>query len=434
GIAPYTYSWSPTGGTSATATGLSAGNYEVTVTDANGCTVTETFTITQPAVVNPPTVVDEIICSPGDVTLVASSASGLIQWYDSETSETIISNGSSLFIPNLTSSKSYWVENQELNPTIYYGGEPEINLLISPNDLNTFINWGLIFDTSENINLLGTDVYVSNAGTIQIKVVDAAGAEICTTGNIAVTVTGLSSSMTIPLDFYIPKGTGYKLLIKSFNGAKLYRDVNNSFPIVDSQNILTIKSGYFDAPTPNYYYYFYNIAYKKYCSSERKEVQAIVINTPVPTAANQSYCITEAKTVGDLVATGTDVKWYDSANGTTELTATTLLTTGTYYATQTLYGCESARTQIEVTVSNMINTISKVDVTCNGGNNGSATAVISGGVAPYTYVWNNGITSTTNEATNLAAGTYEVTVTDANGCILTETFTITETDVININL
>src|SRR5690606_18466156 len=238
----------------------------------------------------------------------------------------------------------------------------------------------------------------------------------------------------IPLDFYIPKGTGYKLLIKSFNGAKLYRDVNNSFPIVDSQNILTIKSGYFDAPTPNYYYYFYNIAYKKYCSSERKEVQAIVINTPVPTAANQSYCITEAKTVGDLVATGTDVKWYDSANGTTELTATTLLTTGTYYATQTLYGCESARTQIEVTVSNMINTISKVDVTCNGGNNGSATAVISGGVAPYTYVWNNGITSTTNEATNLAAGTYEVTVTDANGCILTVTFTITETDVININL
>ncbi|WP_160328158.1 LamG-like jellyroll fold domain-containing protein [Solirubrum puertoriconensis] len=48
GTAPYTYSWAPSGGTSATASGLRAGNYTVTATDANGCSVTRNYTITQP--------------------------------------------------------------------------------------------------------------------------------------------------------------------------------------------------------------------------------------------------------------------------------------------------------------------------------------------------------------------------------------------------
>ncbi|KAF2325780.1 MBG domain-containing protein, partial [Flavobacterium daemonense] len=48
GTGAYTYSWSPSGGTSATATGLAAGTHTVTVTDANSCTTTQNFTITEP--------------------------------------------------------------------------------------------------------------------------------------------------------------------------------------------------------------------------------------------------------------------------------------------------------------------------------------------------------------------------------------------------
>jgi len=40
GTAPYTYSWAPSGGTAATATGLTQGAYSVTVTDRNGCFTT----------------------------------------------------------------------------------------------------------------------------------------------------------------------------------------------------------------------------------------------------------------------------------------------------------------------------------------------------------------------------------------------------------
>lgn len=48
GTPGYTYSWAPSGGTAATATGLSAGTYTVTVTDANACATTQQVTISDP--------------------------------------------------------------------------------------------------------------------------------------------------------------------------------------------------------------------------------------------------------------------------------------------------------------------------------------------------------------------------------------------------
>ncbi|XJC77544.1 hypothetical protein ACHFCA_15865 [Delftia tsuruhatensis] len=48
GVAPFSYSWSPSGGTNATATGLTAGTYTVTVTDNNGLQGTASTTVGQP--------------------------------------------------------------------------------------------------------------------------------------------------------------------------------------------------------------------------------------------------------------------------------------------------------------------------------------------------------------------------------------------------
>lgn len=49
GVGPYTYSWSPSGGTNLTASNLTANTYTVTVTDGSGCTATASASITQPA-------------------------------------------------------------------------------------------------------------------------------------------------------------------------------------------------------------------------------------------------------------------------------------------------------------------------------------------------------------------------------------------------
>ena len=52
GITPYTYMWSPTGGTTDSASGLSGGTYTITVTDSTGCPVTASVTIAQPPALN----------------------------------------------------------------------------------------------------------------------------------------------------------------------------------------------------------------------------------------------------------------------------------------------------------------------------------------------------------------------------------------------
>jgi hypothetical protein len=61
---------------------------------------------------------------------------------------------------------------------------------------------------------------------------------------------------------------------------------------------------------------------------------------------------------------------------------------------------------------------------CFGGNNGAVDLTVSGGVTPYTYVWNNG--ATTQDISSLIAGTYTVTVTDANSCTKTISATVTQ--------
>ena len=66
-------------------------------------------------------------------------------------------------------------------------------------------------------------------------------------------------------------------------------------------------------------------------------------------------------------------------------------------------------------------------VSCNGATNGGIDATIGGGAAPFTFAWSgpNGFSSTTLDLTDLAAGTYTLTATDANGCIATGTWTLT---------
>jgi hypothetical protein len=69
-------------------------------------------------------------------------------------------------------------------------------------------------------------------------------------------------------------------------------------------------------------------------------------------------------------------------------------------------------------------TATGTDLSCNSDNSGMVTTTVNGGIPGYTYMWSNG--SMDAQLMNAAAGTYTVTVTDANGCELVETVTLTE--------
>ncbi len=64
------------------------------------------------------------------------------------------------------------------------------------------------------------------------------------------------------------------------------------------------------------------------------------------------------------------------------------------------------------------------NVLCTGETTGIIDLSISNGTPPYIFTWSNGLS--TEDLTNVAAGTYSVTISDANNCTIIESFTITE--------
>jgi len=69
-------------------------------------------------------------------------------------------------------------------------------------------------------------------------------------------------------------------------------------------------------------------------------------------------------------------------------------------------------------------------VTCNGGADGEIDLEVQGGVAPYWYLWST--SWVWSNPTNIAAGTYSVTVTDANGCTASAFYTVSQPPVLDI--
>src|SRR5690606_7628005 len=90
GATPYSYLWS-SGQTTANISGLVAGTYSVTVTDANNCSVTETVNVTSPAFVHAPVATNQSFCTGQNATLANVVVTGSnIKWYSAATGGTLL--------------------------------------------------------------------------------------------------------------------------------------------------------------------------------------------------------------------------------------------------------------------------------------------------------------------------------------------------------
>jgi hypothetical protein len=125
-------------------------------------------------------------------------------------------------------------------------------------------------------------------------------------------------------------------------------------------------------------------------------------------------------------ATGGTAPYTYSWNNSATTASITGVGAGTYSVTITdANGCTD-NTNVTITQPTSLVASAIVDstVACNGYSNGGATASASGGTAPYSYIWSN--SATTASITGVTAGTYSVTITDANGCSDNSSVTITE--------
>lgn len=161
-------------------------------------------------------------------------------------------------------------------------------------------------------------------------------------------------------------------------------------------------------------------------------VLSVSISEPTALSANASATGVTANGTNDGTATaapigGTPNYQYAWSNGGTTQTISGLAP-GTYTVVVTdNNGCTNAQT-VNVAAFNcaLSATISASNVLCFGGADGQATMVVNGGTLPYTYLWSNG--ATTQTAANLSVGTYSVSATDAAGCVVGQSVSITQPD------
>ena len=163
-----------------------------------------------------------------------------------------------------------------------------------------------------------------------------------------------------------------------------------------------------------------------------------VNSTDEPTAVIEaSHTITCVGSEVSFTASGENIgatptyQWFANGNsvGDNLPTYNTTITEAqnVYCIITTMNDClgqvETTSNEVEIAIGDVfIELVNIASERCEQGN-GSISLIASGGLAPYTYTWDNN-TNNTNQINNLTAGTYAVTISDANGCETNGSFTI----------
>ncbi len=434
GTAGYTYVWSPAGGNSATATGLSSGSYTCMVTDANGCTITRNYTITQPAALAATTAATNVSChgeSNGTASLLASGGtpSYSYSWAPA---------GGNAATATGLSAGSYSCTLTDANGCIlvrnYTISEPSA-LSVSSNVTNVSCNGGANASASVTVSG-GTSPFTyvwSGGGT-------AATNSGLTAGNYTCTITdsnGCTSLENITVSEPSALSASVTVTGVSCNGGS------------DGAASMSVSGG-----TSGY---TYSWSPSGGTTSSATGLAAGTYTCAVTDANGCTYAtqvsVSQPAAISATVTT-TDVDCYGNSNGTATVAANggtgalsyswspvggtsaaaSALQGGTYICTITdANGCT---TQNTVTINEPSAALSVnlggSDVTCNGTATGLAASGVSGGTFPYTYVWSNG--NTNGAQNNLTAGTYTCTITDANGCTTQASLTIAEPPAIALSV
>jgi gliding motility-associated-like protein len=173
------------------------------------------------------------------------------------------------------------------------------------------------------------------------------------------------------------------------------------------------------------------------CESERVSVTVNIQNTAAPIGnANQTFCSTQNATLNDISITGTNIIWYANNSSTTVLpNSTPLLDNTSYFATQTVNGCES-QTRLEVLVDliNTLNAVNYHETLCDDLDDGSESINLTNynsnfiAVTGNTFSYYNSLNAAENQVTsdqinnisnyNLTIGTSTifVRIDSQNGC------------------
>jgi len=160
--------------------------------------------------------------------------------------------------------------------------------------------------------------------------------------------------------------------------------------------------------------------------SDATSTRTVTVNAmpAAPAASSQSFCSTDAKKVSDLLPSGSAYKWYDVATAGTALQATDVLTTKTYYVSETLNGCEGPRRSVAVTVTTTPSapTLSTITQPTCFSATGSFTITNYNSSYTYTVTPSTGVTRV-NDIVTVPSGSYTIKAS-INSCETSTNFTV----------
>jgi len=153
-------------------------------------------------------------------------------------------------------------------------------------------------------------------------------------------------------------------------------------------------------------------------------------NTLDLTIHTHNGCVEGEGSIALSPSNGQEPYQYVWSNGATGVNNTGL-NSGNYAVTLIdAHGCTLSQNMVIHNSTPVIDNSIVHNVICNGGENGSINVTVAQGNPTYTYTWNNGATGST--VSDLAAGNYQVTVTDINGCSTFGHFYVTEPQALEI--
>ena len=437
GTAPYTYSWSPSGGTNATATGLTAGTYTCTVTDANGCTSVQIITLSQPAqMVAGISSVSHVQCfstASGTASIFVNGgvAPYTYSWNSTPVQTTATASGlaAGLYTCSITDANGNTTSvnvqiNQPsaalsatasgTNPTGFGLTNGTASVAISGGYTPYSIAWNTT-PVQITANLTGLA-----AGTFIATVTDAGGCVkqdtvILTQPTALVSAT---TGQTNVLCFGLATG---QASVSANGGTAPYTFSWNTTPVQTNDTATGLTAGTYTCTVTD--------------ANGNTSTQTVVILEPAAALSATAtggalLCFGDTTGTVRVAVTGGTGPYTYSWNTTPVQTNDTLLnlTAGTYTSTATdANGCTTTA-QATVTQPATALTVSALGNNPSGNalSNGSASVTLSGGVSPYSVVWNTTPAQNGTSATNLPAGTYTATVTDSVGCVRTATVTLTQ--------
>ncbi len=438
GTPNYSYNWSPTSANNDTIQTLTANTYALTVTDINGCTATGSYVVSQPTALAFGTAVTKNIrCRNGNDGFVNVSVSGGTQQYTYSWSHNPNLNSpnatalpAATYVVLVTDANSCTLTQSNTltqpangisfnpftvtNVTCFGGNNGTVTANPSGGLPPYTYQWSVPGNTNQITSLL--------AGTYRVTVRDDS---LCTLTDSAI--------VTQPTQI---------LVSATVSDVSCFGDVDG----IIATNV---------TPVGSYTYTWTNGAVGANPNGLAPNTYAVIVTNPNNCTGTNSFVVNNKPAFSlspptiinaTCFGTGTGSITANPIGGTPGYTyawsspagaigqTNPSLIAGSYTVTAT--DSKNCTTSAIYTITEPTQLIfaqpaTIVNVLCNGAATGSISVTVSGGSPNYTYVWSNSAPSQPTN-TGLASNNYQLVVADANGCFISDNYTITEPSAISL--